>query len=206
MPERKSPKRISRRGFLQSTSLAAAGLAGSRHWLPSLTSATQGAAPLAQFNYGNVTLASDLHEKQFRETQTVLMNLSEDSLLKPLRAMAGQPAPGAELGGWYLYDSNYDYHTFDAGFAPGGTFGQWVSALARGYAITKSPEVRDKVLRLNRLYAQTISGDFYEKNRFPTYCYDKIVCGLIDSHELVGDADGLFHPRPHHGRRLAALP
>src|SRR5215472_9245224 len=189
MPSRKSLKNSSRRSFLQSAALAAGGLAGSRLWLPSLTTATQGAAPLAQFSYGDVTLASELHEKQFRETQAVLMGLSEDSLLKPLREMAGQPAPGAELGGWYLYDPNYDYHTFGAGFAPGGTFGQWVSALARGYAITKSPEVRDKVLRLNRLYAQTISGDFYEKNRFPTYCYDKIVCGLIDSHELVGDPD-----------------
>lgn len=115
------------------------------------------------------------------------MGLSEDSLLKPFREMAGQPAPGADLGGWYVYEPNYDYHTFDAGFAPGATFGQWVSALARGYAITRSPEVRDKVLRLNRLYAQTISGDFYEKTRFPAYSYDKIVCGLIDSHEFVGD-------------------
>src|SRR5215467_11352131 len=188
MPSRKSLKNSSRRSFLQSAALAAGGLAGSRLWLPSLTTATRGAAPLAQFSYGDVTLASELHEKQFRETQAVLMGLSEDSLLKPLREMAGQPAPGAELGGWYLYDPNYDYHTFDAGFAPGGTFGQWVSALARGYAITKSPEVRDKVLRLNRLYAETISGDFYEKNRFPTYCYDKIVCGLIDSHQWVGDS------------------
>lgn len=189
MTSRKSAKRISRRRFVQSTSLAAVSFARPPLWLPSLTAASRSAAPLAQFNYGDVTLASDLYEKQFRETQAVLMSLSEDSLLKPLRQMAGQPAPGAELGGWYLYDPNYDYHTFDAGFAPGATFGQWVSALARGYAITKSPEVRDKVLRLNRLYAKTISGDFYEKNRFPTYCYDKIVCGLMDSHEFVGDPD-----------------
>ena len=145
--------------------------------------------PLAQFGYGDVSLSSELHEKQLRETQTVLMNLSEDSLLQPFREMAGQPAPGARLGGWYVYDPNYDYHTFDAGFAPGATFGQWVSALARGYAITNSPEVREKVLRLNRLYAKTISGDFYEKNRFPAYCYDKLVCGLIDSHEFAADPE-----------------
>src|SRR5215467_1105715 len=187
MPSRKPLKNSSRRSFLQSAALAAGGLAGSRLWLPSLTTATRGAAPLAQFSYGDVTLASELHEKQFRETQVVLMGLSEDSLLKPLREMAGQPAPGAELGGWYLYDPNYDYRTFDAGFAPGATFGQWVSALARGYAITKSPEAREKVLRLNRLYAKTISGDFYEKNRFPAYCYDKLVCGLIDSYKYAGD-------------------
>jgi hypothetical protein len=57
------------------------------------------------------------------------------------------------------------------------------------YAITGSQETRDKVLHLNRLYATTISGDYYEKNRFPAYCYDKLVCGLMDSHEFAGDPD-----------------
>ena len=74
-------------------------------------------------------------------------------------------------------------------FAPGCTFGQWVSALARSYAINRSPETREKVLRLNRLYAKTIGGDFYENTRFPAYIYDKLVCGLIDSHQYVGDPD-----------------
>jgi len=64
-----------------------------------------------------------------------------------------------------------------------------VSALARGHAITGSKAARDKVLRLNRLYAQTIDGQFYENNRFPAYCYDKLVCGLIDSHKYAGDPD-----------------
>jgi DUF1680 family protein len=103
--------------------------------------------------------------------------------------MVGQAAPGEDIGGWYRYDPNYDWHTFDAGFAPSGTFGQWVSALARVHAITGSQAAREKVLRLNRLYAQTIAGDFYEKNRFPAYCYDKLVCGLIDSHKFAGDPD-----------------
>ena len=119
----------------------------------------------------------------------MLMGLSEDSLLKPFREMSGQPAPGEDLGGWYHYDPNYDWHNFGTGFAPAATFGQWVSALARTYAITHDPATRQKVLRLNRLYAQTISGDFYENNRFPAYCYDKLVCGLIDSHRFVGDPD-----------------
>ena len=118
------------------------------------------------------------------------MELSDDSLLKPFRQMAGMPAPGADLGGWYHYDPDYDPNTVTTGFAPGCTFGQWVSALARNYAITGSRgHSVKKVLRLNRLYAKTISGDFYEKNRFPAYCYDKLVCGLIDSHQFVGDPD-----------------
>ena len=145
--------------------------------------------PLKEFSYGDVSLASELHEKQLHETQTILMELSEDSLLRPFRQMAGQPAPGDDLGGWYHYDPDYDPNSVVDGFVPGGTFGQWVSALARSYAIDRSQEVREKVLRLNRLYAQTISGDFYEKNRFPAYCYDKLVCGLIDSHLYTNDPD-----------------
>ena len=179
---------ISRRKFMQSTSLAAAG-AAAHHWGFPLGVGTPPSQPLKEFTYADVTLNSDLHEKQRQTTHDVLMELSEDSLLKPLRQMAGLPAPGEDLGGWYHYDPDYDPDTVDVGFAPGCTFGQWVSALARNYAITGSPATREKVLRLNRLYAQTISGDFYEKNRFPAYCYDKLLCGLIDSHQYVGDSD-----------------
>jgi hypothetical protein len=170
-------------------SLATAGIAIPSRWLPAALAAIPAIPPLQQFDYADVALASDLHEKQLAETHSVLMGLSDDSLLKPLRQMSGQPAPGEDLGGWYHYNPDYKWGQDDDGFAPGCTFGQWVSALARMYAITRDQATRDKVLRLNRLYAKTISGDYYDKNRFPTYCYDKIVCGLIDSHRYVGDPD-----------------
>ena len=188
-------RRISRRRFLKSAALASAASA-----IPGLRKsalAINGSSPsnpkqsanLEEFSYGDVTLNSVLHERQLQETHAVLMDLSEDALLKPFRQMIGQPAPGEDLGGWYRYEPNYDWHTFDAGFAPTATFGQWVSALARTYAITGSQPAREKVLRLNRQYAQVIDGQFYENNRFPAYCYDKLVCGLIDSHKYVGDPD-----------------
>jgi uncharacterized protein len=181
--------RISRRAFVQAAALggvaAATGRLGAREFMGSAMTLP----PLQEFAYGDVTLASALHEQQLRETHAVLMELSEDSLLKPFRQMAGQPAPGADLGGWYHYDPDYDANMVAEGFAPGATFGQWVSALARAYAIDGSPATREKVLRLNRLYAQTISADFYEKNRFPAYCYDKLVCGLMDAHQYVGDTE-----------------
>jgi hypothetical protein len=180
-------RRISRRTFVHSTSLATAGAVTSRLKFPVAIETSP--RSLKEFGYGDITLTSELHEKQLRETQKVLMELSEDSLLKPFRQMAGQPAPGADLGGWYHYDPDYDSNSVDVGFAPSATFGQWVSALARTYAITGDAATREKVLRLNRLYAKTISGDFYKKNRFPAYCYDKLVCGLIDSHQLVRDPD-----------------
>jgi len=158
-------------------------------WLTGALGAATVLPPLEEFGYGNVTLASELHERQLRETHSLLMELNEDSLLKPFREMAGQPAPGADLGGWYHYDPNYAVNTVEAGFAPSATFGQWVSALARSYAITGDLKTKEKVHRLNRLYAKTISGDFYENNRFPAYCYDKLVCGLMDAHQFAGDPD-----------------
>jgi hypothetical protein len=185
---------LSRRKFLQSAALASA-----TTLVPTFSRSAPGfgllaadivpSSPLQEFSYGDVTLQSVLHEQQLQQTQAVLMELSDDALLRPFRLMSGQPAPGEDLGGWYRYDPNYDWHTFDAGFAPSATFGQWVSALARAYAITGSTAARDKVIRLNRLYAQTIDGQFYENNRFPAYCYDKLVCGLIDSHKYVNDPD-----------------
>jgi uncharacterized protein len=180
---------VTRRRFVQAASLITTGFVIPGHWLRHVLAAASTLHPLEQFDYGDVVLTSDLHEKQLEETHNVLMGLSEDSLLKPLRQMSGQPAPGEDLGGWYHYNPDYQWGKDEDGFAPSCTFGQWVSALARMYAIRRDQATRDKVLRLNRLYARTISGEYYEKNRFPTYCYDKIVCGLIDSHRYVGDSD-----------------
>ena len=191
-----SPVReVSRREFLQSA--AAASAAG---FIPvgngfRLISGVRGldvaSAPLDEFDYGDVSLDSALHEGQLRETHDLLMGLSDDALLKPFRQMAGQKAPGDDLGGWYAYDPHNENYVFERGFAPGATFGQWVSALARSYAIDRAPKTREKVIRLNRLYARTIVGDFYEGTRFPAYTYDKLVCGLIDSHKYAGDPDAL---------------
>lgn len=176
---------LTRRNFLKSAplSIAAASL------LPRCRALGSPApvAPLDEFDYGQIALHSELHKKQLQNSISVLMGLNEDSLLKPIRQMGGKPAPGENLGGWYNYDPNYDWHTFDAGFAPGATFGQWVSALARAYAITGSNDLREKVLRLNRLYAEANSDGFFEKNRFPAYCFDKLVCGFIDSHRWARD-------------------
>ena len=190
-----SPARaVSRRKFLKSATLASAAvIPGIRKaaWASGSNPAENPSATavLSEFDYGEVSLHSELHEEQLRQTQDLLMNLSEDALLKPFRQMVGQPAPGEDLGGWYQYDAHNEDHLFDIGFAPGCTFGQWVSALARAYAINRSRETREKVLRLNRLYAKTIGGAFYENTRFPAYSYDKLVCGLIDSQKYAGDPD-----------------
>ena len=198
-------KKFSRRKFLASTSMVGTSLVGSsllgssllggglRSWrflLDGAGGAASERAPLTEFEYGDVTVSSAAHKRQFEENVALLMELSDDSLMKPLRAMSGQAAPGEELGGWYLYDPKFDGSAPGwAGFAPACTYGQWVSALARAYAINGDEKIREKVLRLNRLYAKTITADFYTNNRFPAYCYDKILCGLMDSQRLAKDPD-----------------
>ena len=147
------------------------------------------AEPLHEVGYDQVTITSPIHLAQRDNTHGVLMGLSNDSLLKPIRAMVGMPAPGDNLGGWYEYKADYNYKKDDAGFAPSATYGQWVSALARVSASTGDPAAREKVLQLNQLYAATIAPAFYANNRFPAYCYDKLVCGLMDSHRLLNDRD-----------------
>jgi uncharacterized protein len=132
--------------------------------------------PLQEFGYGDVQLAPGRAQTQFEETQAVLLALHEDSLLRPWRQRAGLAAPGVPLGGWYD----------EGGFAPGHCFGQWISALSRGYAVNRDPVTQAKVRRLLELYEPVISGKFYTNFRFPAYDYDKMVIGLIDAHQFGG--------------------
>lgn len=180
---------MTRRQFAKLSAGALASITSRR--FPLAQAAVKSLAPLDEVRYGDVVITSPLHHSQLAGTHELLMSLSEDSLLRPFRQMAGQAAPGDDLGGWYNYDPNYDWHRDDAGFAPGSTFGQWISALARCYAITGCEKTRDKVLRLNRLYGRAISPDFFANHRFPAYCYDKLVMGLLDSHKLVSDNSAL---------------
>src|SRR5580658_2802147 len=70
------------------------GTSDSQPLLPRNAGRVPSPAALEQFDYGDVVLASGLHEKQLEETHSVLMGLSDDSLLKPFRQMSGQAAPG----------------------------------------------------------------------------------------------------------------
>src|SRR5579875_814805 len=183
----------SRRSFLHSLGLAGAALAAAS--LPAFAQpaaqAPDGDHPptrLDEFSYGDVTLlpgpGSSLAQQQFEQTQSLLMTLDEDSLLKPFRLRAGLPAPGPDMGGWYDQvpgPIREDGH----GFAPAETFGQWISALCRGYAITGDPRTRARVQRLLDLYAPTISPLFYKNFRFPAYDYDKMVLALTDAHRYA---------------------
>ncbi|HTV06953.1 MAG TPA: beta-L-arabinofuranosidase domain-containing protein [Acidobacteriaceae bacterium] len=159
-----------RRTFLQSAGLALAALC-SRPYLH----ASVRPVFLEEFGYGDVTLAPGRALDQFENTQSVLMGLNKDSLLKPWRLRAGLPAPGVSLGGWYAVN----------GFCPGHTFGQWISALSRGYAATGDRRKQTHIDQLLALYQPAISGKFYKNFRFPAYVFDKVVCGMIDAHQFA---------------------
>lgn len=152
---------------------------------------------LDELRYDQVEIHGRLQKAQQANVAAVLLGLNEDSLLKPFRAMAGRPAPGTTLGGWYEWKPDFDFHHDDAGFAPASTFGQWTSALSRLYAAScadgsaGTPLLAERVHRLHDLLRQEISPAYFAQTRFPAYTYDKLVCGLIDAHQLAGDAAAL---------------
>jgi DUF1680 family protein len=177
---------LSRRRFLATSAAAAAGASVSKH-IQALAETT---APLVQFDYADVQLLDGPMLQQFETNHAFFLAMDEDRLLKPYRERAGLPAPGEDMGGWYDNNPTYDYqHNNARGFAPGHSFGQYVSALARAYAITGDRQTQAKVQRLMHAYAATISDSFYEDFRFPAYTYDKLVCGLIDAHQFAGVQD-----------------
>lgn len=169
----------SRRSFLQSAGLATAALcAGRLH-------GGEGPEPLQELDYRDIELAPGLAQAQFEQTQSVLLSLNEDSLLKPWRLRAGLPAAGPDLGGWYDELPLQKTESGGHGFAPAHCFGQWLSALARGYAIHHDPSTLAKLKRLLALYEPAISCRFYKNFRFPAYNYDKMVIGLSDAHQFA---------------------
>lgn len=162
--------------------------------------------PLRSPHYNQVTVSSERHLAQQRNAQAILMGLSDDSLLKPFRAMAAQPAPGVDIGGWYQYLPTYDYQHGDAGFAPGHCFGQWTSALARLASASNNQVIAARVRNLHAQLAATISPAFFDAHRFPAYTFDKLVCDLMDAHALLHDPQAFPTLDKVHQAALPSLP
>src|SRR5690349_2281006 len=118
---------------------------------------------LQQFEYSQVQLGASVLLDQFRQQNRLYMALDDDKLLKPFRLRAGQDAPGEDMGGWYDESKDFLIDTSDwskanwHGFIPGHSFGQYVSGLARSYAVTGDAKIKHKVTHLVKKYAATIS-------------------------------------------------
>ena len=176
---KKKWQNCSRRQVLKWCAAATAAFYARRVASAALPASTGAAAPafrptlLNQVQYAEVDLDAGPAQEQFEHCHQVLLELSDDGLLRPFRFREGLPTPGDELGGWYSTD----------GFAPACTFGQWISALARMYAVTRDPATYAKIDGMIRGYAATLEpgGKFYQNYRFPGYTYDKISIGLTDA-------------------------
>jgi hypothetical protein len=95
------------------------------------------------------------------------------------------------MGGWYDNAAEFDPHGTFHGFIPGHSFGQYLSGLARAYAVTGSKPTQAKVQRLVHGLAPTITTKFYVDYHLPAYTYDKTSCGLIDAHQFADDKAAL---------------
>ena len=178
----------SRRTFLKAGAAGASALLISRKIFAGEDHAPAIAAPLSQFGYGDVALLDGPARAQFDANHAFYLGLDEDSLLKPFRQRGGLPAPGEEMGGWYSWAPLSDLDKAgDNGFAPGHSFGQYLSGLSRDYAATGDRATQEKVQRLVRGFGPAITPHFWDENRFPAYTYDKISIGMIDAHEFAGD-------------------
>ena len=145
--------------------------------------------PLSLFSYADVKLHDGPMRRQFDENHGRFLHLDDDRMLKVFRQIAGLPAPGEDMGGWYDLDGfsleRNDFH----GFIAGHSFGQYVSGLARAYAVTGDEATRLKINKLVKGYGETLDpkAKFFVDYRLPAYTYDKLSCGLIDAHEYAHD-------------------
>ncbi len=184
-------KTKSRRQFLRGTAASTAGLVAMGS-LPSWArkkAETSISPPLSVFGYSKVQLLDGPFRLQFDQNHKLFLELNEDGMLKPFRQREGLPAPGPDMGGWY--DNGDDFNEKDNfhAFIAGHSFGQYLSGLARAYAVTGSKPTQEKVQRLVHGFSETVepAGKFYVDYRLPGYTFDKTCCGLIDAHEFASD-------------------
>jgi uncharacterized protein len=187
-------KSKSRREFLRSAAVSGVGLLASRS-LPAFPRrpAVSSDPPLAVFGYANVQLLDGPFRKQFDDNFALLLGMDDDALLKPFRKREGLPAPGPDMGGWYDDADDFNEKTNFHAFIAGHSFGQYLSGMARGYAVTGNKKAQTKVQRLVAGFGATAepSGKFYVDYHLPGYTFDKTCCGLIDAHEFASDPNAL---------------
>ncbi len=146
---------------------------------------------ISQFAYSDVQMLDGPMLEQFNRNHAFFLALDDDRLLKPFRQRAGLPAPGEDMGGWYNFSPDFDPPKNMTGYIPGHSFGQYLSGLARAYAVTGSKPTQEKVQRLVRGFSATVTAKFYEGYCLPAYTFDKTNCGLIDAHEFAADPQAL---------------
>lgn len=137
---------------------------------------------LQAFDYNGVQLLDSPLRDQYQETLEFYLNIPNDDILYTVRMRAGVEAPGTPMGGWY-----------DGGGFCGSTFGQWLSAFARFYAVTGDSRIKEKAQYLMNEWGKLIedNGFFYfnptKSSNTWHYTYDKMVLGLTDMYVYMQD-------------------
>ncbi len=190
-------KIVDRRTFLKTAAATTAATYAARS-LPASAAAIDQARvavtpPLSTFPYADVRLLDGPMKQQFEENHARFLNLADDRMLKVFRQVAGLPAPGEDMGGWYdLTGFSLDARRFSRLHRRpqfrAVCLWPWL-ALMRSPA--RSPRKR-RSIRLVKGYAETLDpkAKFFVDYRLPAYTYDKLSCGLIDAHEFAHDPHG----------------
>ena len=142
-------------------------------------------------DYADVTLHDGIARRQARQTLDALLSMDEAALLRPFRAAAGMPIGSRQFGGWYDASPEFDPPRDMRGFIPGHSMGQYLSAMARGYAVFGDAIAKAKVDRLVAGFAETITPNFYRGYPLPAYTFDKILIGLLDAYQFAGNQRAL---------------
>jgi len=173
------------------TLLRGAGAFATMALLPSTAHAATVRAPIDMLPYRDVTLLDGPARAQAGRTLDALLAMDDARLLRPFRERAGLPISEERFGGWYDFVPEFHSKQSMVGFIPGHSFGQYISALSRGYAVTGDTRAKAKVDRLLTGYAPTITPDFYKNYTLPAYTFDKTLMGLIDAHQFADNAQAL---------------
>ncbi len=194
--------RVGRREFL-----VGAGAVGAASLLPGgAQAASDKRAPIDMLDHRDVSLLEGPAQAQAAQTLEALLAMDEARLLRPFRERAGLPIADDRFGGWYDFVPDFHSKQSMVGFIPGHSFGQYVSALSRGYAVTHDARAKAKIDRLIAGYAPTITTDFYKNYTLPAYTFDKTLVGLIDAYAYADNKQALALVAPTTDAVLPWLP
>src|SRR5579875_1660797 len=140
--------KFSRRNFLQgvATAAAIAGFSSKR-----AAQALPDRGKLSELDYSAVRITAGPLREQFNRIHAAYFALDNDRLMKAYRQRAGLPAPGEDMGGWYMAD----------GFVPGHSLGQYISGLSRCASATGHKATYNKVSQLVNGFAATLGPGGY---------------------------------------------
>lgn len=150
---------------------------------------------IASFNYCDVQLRKSMFQEQFNQTKQYYLDIPNDDILKGFREKAGLSAPGKDLGGWYTANTPWLPKGKNRLTNYGNAAGQWFGAFARMYRVTGDAAILRKIKYLLKEWAKTIETDGYffygAKSSSLHYEFDKIVGGLVDIYEYVGEEESI---------------